>query len=484
MISVFIREQKRYTQDELCNLLECSGELATNIIKKLKEYGVLKTVKSTDKQKDLTELSDADVEIVDVEIGDTEYLYVFTFVGVITVAGRVLKCYPKYLLHAEKPISELKQVLRVLEKYSSKEQIIRMFNSTDESKAFNMLAVILFLMNDYFMNDVYSNTEEIIESNGAGEILWDKTINETFAFLSNNRPYYIDLQTKRRVNDDYDYFKRLHECILTKASTEMKDADLLTLFDYTEVDLTDEDLDEFGDKDYILYRIEKELNVQFNTRKQMVLKTMYAYIERGGHLSDMDCLSMFGSNSFHRVWEDVCADIMDNQLNIKLGMIKLPRKLSEAYDKNTKLIDIIEKPMWTATKQTAADTLIPDLISIRDTDFIIFDAKYYNAILIENQRPKGQPGIESVTKQYLYQLAYQKFIREHGFEYVRNCFLLPTEEDKVIFKGEVVMDMLSSLGLEAIKVRYIPATKVYEYYLSGRKMNYDILDFDYEAKQS
>jgi len=169
VISVFIREQKRYTQDELCNLLECSGDLATNIIKKLKGYGVLKAVKATDKQKNLSELADIDVEVVDVEIGDAEFFYVFTFVGVITVFGRVLKCYPKYLLHAEKPVKELKQVLQVLEKYSAKEQIIRMYNSTDESKSFNMLAVILFLMNDYFTNDVYSNTEEIIESNGSGE---------------------------------------------------------------------------------------------------------------------------------------------------------------------------------------------------------------------------------------------------------------------------------------------------------------------------
>ena len=41
---------------------------------------------------------DEDIEIADVEVGENEYLYVFTFVGVITIEGRVLKCYPKYLL--------------------------------------------------------------------------------------------------------------------------------------------------------------------------------------------------------------------------------------------------------------------------------------------------------------------------------------------------------------------------------------------------
>ena len=83
-----------------------------------------------------------------------------------------------------------------------------------------------------------------------GEILWDKTINETFTLLSHNRPYYIDLQTKKRITNDFDYFQRLHECVLTKASKEMRDADLLDLFEIAEVDLTDEGLDEFGDKEY------------------------------------------------------------------------------------------------------------------------------------------------------------------------------------------------------------------------------------------
>ena len=84
-----------------------------------------------------------------------------------------------------------------------------MWNESNESQSFNLLAVLLFLLNDYYENGSYSNTEDIIESNGMGEILWDKTINETFTYLSNGRPYYTELQTKKRINDDYNYFKRL-----------------------------------------------------------------------------------------------------------------------------------------------------------------------------------------------------------------------------------------------------------------------------------
>ena len=471
MISKFLREQKRYTQKDLCDKFECSEEKVVLIIRKLKEFGVLKAVKATGSQRDMSDLIDEDIEVADVEVGENEYLYVFTFVGIIVVAGCVLKCYPKYLFNTEEPKDELRQVIKVLEKYNSKEQIIRMFNDSSESSSFNLLAVLLFLIQDYYENGVYSNTEDIIESNGSGEILWDKTINETFTLLSNNRPYYIDLQTKKRIMNDFDYFKRLHECILTKASKEMKDADLLDLFEITEIDLTDEELDEFGDKEYILYRIENELSTQFNTRKQLILKTIYSYIDHSGNLYDTDCLSMFGTNSFNLVWERICADIMDNQLDKQLGTLSLPIPLKPGYDRSRKLIDLIEKPLWSATGKTASDTLIPDLVTIMAGQFIIFDAKYYNTKLEPGIAPKGQPGIESVTKQYLYQLTFQRFIIEHGFTEVKNCFLMPTENKEVELRGEVSMEMLSNLGLQDIRVRFIPATMAYEHYLSSRKMD-------------
>lgn len=484
MISVFLREQKRYTQNELVDQFQCSEERTVHILKRLKEYGVLKAVKANDTQKDLTELIDEDIEIADVEVGENEYLYVFTFVGVITIEGRVLKCFPKYLLDATAPTPELKQVLKVLEKYNSKEQIIRMYNDTSDSSAFNMLAVMLFLLQDYFEYGAYTNTQDIIESNGAGDILWDKTINETFTLLSNNRPYYPELLTMKRVNDDFDYFKRLHECILTKCSMELRDADLLDLFDIMGVDISDEQIEDFGDKEYILERITKELNIQFNTRKQLLLKTLYAYIANSSALDDLDCFSMFGTNSFNLVWEKVCAEVLDNQLQRPIGGLRLPVQLAGQYRemRHRKLIDLIEKPEWCGFapngepfSKRAEDTLIPDLISIVDVhgdyQFIIFDAKYYNLQLQYNKVLRGHPGIESITKQYLYQLAYQPFVDAHQIGTVRNCFLMPTAASAIISKGSVSMSMLENLGLQPIQVRLLPADLMYRHYLENTKLD-------------
>lgn len=484
MISVFLREQKRYTQEDLVKEFRCSEEKTVRILKRLKEYGVLKAVKANDTQKDLTDLLDEDIEIADVEVGENEYLYVFTFVGVITIEGRVLKCYPKYLLDATAPKAELKQVLKVLEKYNSKEQIIRMYNDTSDSSAFNMLAVMLFLLQDYFEYGAYTNTQDIIESNGSGDILWDKTINETFTLLSNNRPYYPELLTMKRVNDDFDFFKRLHECILTRCTEELRDADLLDLFDIMGVDISDEHIEDFGDKEYVLERIVKELNVQFNTRKQLLLKTLYAYIANSSALDDLDCFSMFGTNSFNLVWEKVCAEVMDNQLQKPIGGLRLSVPLAEQYRdmRHKKLIDLIDKPQWSGAApngepfvKQAEDTLIPDLISIVNVDgdyqFIIFDAKYYNIQLEHNKKLRGQPGIESITKQYLYQLAYQPFVEAHQISTVRNCFLMPTASAEIIEKGTASLAMLSNLGLQDIQVRLLPAEMMYRHYIENTKMD-------------
>lgn len=489
MISVFLREQKRYTQEDLVKEFHCSEEKTVRILKRLKEYGVLKAVKANDTQKDLTDLIDDDIEIADVEVGENEYLYVFTFVGVITIEGRVLKCYPKYLLDATAPKSELKQVLKALEKYNSKEQIIRMYNDTSDSSAFNMQAVMLFLLQDYFEYGAYTNTQDIIESNGSGDILWDKTINETFTLLSNNRPYYPELLTMKRVNDDFDFFKRLHECILTRCTEELRDADLLDLFDIMGVDISDEQIEDFGDKEYVLDRIIKELNVQFNTRKQLLLKTLYAYIANSSTLDDLDCFSMFGTNSFNLVWEKVCAEVMDNQLQKPIGDLRLPVPLAEQYCdmRHNKLIDLIDKPQWFGSApngepfvKQAEDTLIPDLISIvhvdEDYQFIIFDAKYYNIQLEHNKKLRGQPGIESVTKQYLYQLAYQSFVKAHQIRTVHNFFLMPTASEDIISLGTVSLAMLSSLGLKDIQVRLLPAKLMYQHYIENTKIDIQALN--------
>ena len=479
MKSIFVKEQYPYSKADLVRIF--GKDDANDSIKKLKEFGVLKTIKKEKRFTDLTDLNDVDLIIADEEDTEFERYYVFCFVGVIIVNGYVLKCYPKYIFSTQEPFEELMKVISVLEKYNnSKEQIIKICINSQHDKEFNRLAAIMYLLNDYYENGVYNNTQDIIEVNGTGEINWNKTINETFAILHDNRPYYVELQTMRHVENDLDYFKRLHECILGICSSELKELSLLELLGLVEVDLTDETLDDFGDKSYILGQLEKEINIQFNTRKQSLLKVIYMFISNEGTLAEKSNFSLYGTNAFHAVWEDACAVAMGDVLHKKLKDIKLPSGgLSEYYRKNAndKLIDIIEKPTWfdiLGYDHKAKETLIPDIVSIHEDVFYIFDAKYYNIKLEVGKDVSGQPGIGDISKQYLYQLAYKRFCKDHGFAMrkIRNSFLMPTEKgDKPTKIGSVRLDMLSSLKLKNIRVVLLPVDMVYDAYLMNQTID-------------
>lgn len=476
MLSVFIKEQKRYYKNELVKILKLRPDEIVGFIRKLKSFGVLKMVKATPEERELSELLDENVELINEEENTDKYFYVFTCVGILTIGNRVLKCYPKYVKDTE-PYEKMKQVLNVLRKYNSREQIVALFNGEAENTSFNLLAIMLYLLEEYAENGVYTNELLTIEDNGSGEILWDNTINETYAVIRNSRPVYVDLKTINIDEDEQDFFRRLHCCIVTKCSQILEQAGLDKLFDLGLVDLSEAEIDDFGDEEYILYRIQRELDIQFNDRKKMLLKTMYTYISHRKAFETGLGISMFGTNSFNVVWERVCANVFDNKLNVKLSELKqIPNH--DYFDSESKtLIEVIEKPKWrykeTDNLVEQSKTLTPDLISIypyKDSYcFAILDAKYY-LIKLTKHSIEGNPGVGDVTKQYLYQLAYQDFIDRCGFKYIQNAFLMPVDDEDGEFVGTAEFNMMRDAGkrLEHISVIKLPATRLYQAYLNGR----------------
>lgn len=483
IVSCFVREQKRYTKNQLKSMFSYDEKGVEKFIKTLKAYGILKTVHNNADQMELSDLLEEDLTVTDESVDNNSCLYVFNYVGILVLGSRIIKCYPKYILSKNENdktlLQDMIQIIKVLEKYNhSSEQIINFLFNDGERNNFNILAIMLYLLNDYYEYGVYNNSEDIVEVNGEGPILWERTINNGFAIFQDNRPYYVETYTSKNIDDEEDYIKNLHECILTRCSDQLESCHLDEIFEIEPVFLSENQIEDFGDKEYILDRILKELNLQYNTRRQTLLKTMYAYIANDGKLmEDTNTISMFGTTGFHMVWEKVCSEVFDNKLHTCLSNIHMKKPLSLQYDRKSKLIDIIEKPLWECfdVKKESKETFIPDLIAVEQMDgedyFIILDAKYYNLQLEKNKKLKGNPGISDISKQYLYQLAYQDFLSKQGITHIKNYFLMPTEEDNVIDKGCVSLRMMKELGLEDIQIRFIPAKKMYELYLSNRQLD-------------
>lgn len=482
MAKGFFRERKHYTLYMISSEIGTGMEETMRLIGILKKYGVVKAIKKT--KPEFEDISNEDIVLTDVIDNSGDVEYVFDYVGVILLEGYVFKCYPKYITSTDEPMEELKQVLKVIKKYNSSEQLVHLFNGEDDDKIFNRMAVSLHLLEEYFSYGLYTNQHDIIETNGEGEILWEKTINETFALIQNNNPYYIELQTQNVVNNECDYFKRLHECVLSECSRELRKVGLLDLFEIAEVELTEATLDNFGDINYILYRLQSEIQIQYVTRKQSVLKTIYTYIANIKTNKEDISYSLYGTNNFNLIWERVCSENFGSVLDKRIS--ELPLGVAPEYEKvkNNTLRSVIDRPYWHRNNPPSDDgdveTLRPDLICIypvneEDYCFGIYDAKYY---CIDFKTCKngwkviGQPGVGDITKQYLYQLAYKDFISKQGYKYVQNMFFCPHEVAEKNY-GFVEMDMLHQIGdtkLENIAIVMLCASEMYDLYLSNRQI--------------
>jgi len=437
MKTVNIREWKPYSKDKLLKLLNNNE----NTLNKLLKYAIID------------------------EDGDKCQ---FNYVGVIIIDKLVINCHPKYFTNYS--LEEFKQVIRVIKKYKSSKDLDYQ-NEELEDISFNLLSMMVFFLEDYYEYGVYNNIKNILEVNGNGEIDWNRTINYTDPIIKDNKPYYTELYTKYKIDDLYDYFRRLHEYVITRCSKKLETAGLLDLFDLTAVEISDNAQEDFGEMDYILEKLEKELHVEFNSHKQKLLKSMHTFIKEENSFSNENYLTLFGTNSYHVIWEEMCKKVFGDKLN---------RSLKELGFKNskTKLIEVIKKPKWIYNdiKTHEADgTFIPDIVTFHDNEFIILDAKYYKLKFDENNL-SGQPGLESITKQYLYELAYMDFIEENNFECVKNAFLLPKYSGEIENIGIAKLEILSNLGLEDIQVIMLPADKINQCYLDNKKISIKMLN--------
>ncbi|MRJ47111.1 LlaJI family restriction endonuclease [Fundicoccus ignavus] len=473
MIARFIKEGKRYSLSELARKYSCEENKILRALKKLRETGVLRLVKNTYTQKMKNDLLE-DEEVL--ASSDEEFitsLFVFKFVGIVIVSDFIFKCYPKYIQFTSKE-SGLKLALKVIEKYERTSQRIPLYNDMDIDKPYNTIATIIYILNDYYENGFYEKEETIYETNGEGEINWDRTINETFALIKNNRPFYPDIFTKKNQFDKFNYFKRLHQVIIAQCSLVLEKADLLEYFNLIPFYDSTEDLEGLGDNNYIMYQLEKEINIQFNTRLKTVLKLMYIYISQNRSFNSFEEVTIYGTTSFYNVWEFVCQETLENDLKKPLEQVFDKNQLPEKFHGNENtLLSIIEKPKWniehSATEVEileSSGTFIPDCITVRDK-FNIYDAKYFVPTIREEVSIEGQPGISDVSKQFLYQLAYQNFFESFSDYKINNYFLLPSEIERNE-RVYVSMDMFTKIGLSNIEVIFLEVNNIFETYLSGK----------------
>ena len=471
-----LQELQSYSISECQSIFDLSEDETREVLKTLAYKNIVRKMSKNLSTVELEELNNGEsFEQLNKEFeGDN---YKFKFVGIITVKDVCLIIYPKYISEFDENFDKdnkiIKQLIEVMRKYESKEQK-QFLSNNEKNKNYNLLALAIDLYDDYHINGLYSNEKTIIEENGEGEILWDKTINEKDAYFINDVPFYLDFFSVNKETNEEDFFRRLHRCIITESYSKIEE--IFDILDYEPINISDDEIDYFGDKEYIITRLNQEMSRQFIDKKQKQLNMMKNYFLETENSNEDEEIKFIGTTSFNLVWEKVCAIVLGNSLDKKLEDLGL-----DIIDntENITLKEVIPKPKWKVSnskEHRSAKTLIPDLIVYdkEDRSISIYDAKYYNIILTENLL-KNYPGIQEISKQYLYELAYRDLIKRNNLKIKENAFIMPTdkkmENQDTLFEeiGEVEFDIFENMEFKSVRVKLASATKIYEKYLKSEK---------------
>lgn len=465
MEALCFQELRRYQRSELARRL---GAKADSIISRLVAANILRGVKSSSGA-----IESADMLDIMVEPAST---LVFNFCGVLLIDDLLIRCLPKYMQLENGQFSRdsFSLLLQALERYdrARRTRITRAGSASDGS----MLGIIRALLHDYHENGLYRITTNRLEINGAGETDWDSTImlHDPF-FTSAGEPIYIERETQRAKTDSDSFFRLLQMAVLQECASIIRTLELDSLIPVAGINFPGHTIERLGSRHHILAQLRREYAAQFSSQRRDTLLLLTMYLERkSGRGASPICF--FGTSAMPRLWEVAIATVLDSQLQRPIADIEaLSPALRHSYpDRDRRLIDIIDRPLWTLKdgRQFMTSTLIPDTIAIYADSFIIYDAKYYTPQA--STTLYGQPGLESVTKQYLYHLAYRDFISYFGLKHVRNIFLIPREhtpEAPVTNSFATTrLELLSRYTSTDIETLSIDADAVWQAYIDGRSL--------------
>lgn len=468
----YFRELRPYSEDEVRAELAVGIDETRAVISALMGCGIVRY--RTGDERDEEELPEADGACA-------AQRYRFRYVGVVIARGHAIVCYPKYVKSTTRPEGQMKQALNVIRNLGKKGKLLDPQEGGMHSDRLALMIRLLWLYEEY---GIYSNFEEARVPNGPGIIDWQRTIDNEIPVISDGVPIYLDLWTRKTRRDEYDLIMRLHRAVLSECSRVLEESGLSSLLSVGVVELTDENPVSIGEAEHLQWLIDRERANQFVTWKQDVLDLMRSYLSERGADAERGRVLRLGTTSYYHAWEVACKVAFGDLLDYRLR--ELPLELADGWldRKCETLLQVIPRPVWTRAQGMGnagdVDTLIPDTITFAEVGgkrlFCIYDAKYY--VPNEHGKIKGQPGVESITKQFLYQSAYQRFVEEHGFDGVMNIFLVPSEESVPRLLGSVSFPGVMSAATGASKkfsdhidMWALPAREVFDCYLRGQALD-------------
>lgn len=452
----FLIELVSYSKRELLKCLEVNNEELEDILKVLDKKKIIK--RNNDK-------------------------FQFVYVGIAIVKNKPIFILPKYIniKNKDKQKLHLKKIIELLNEFTLRERLDEnniesiVFNEEKEENEF--LSIIKFILDDYSEYGVYKNEIEAIELNGNGDINWDKTIEQIDPMVFNKQWIYADFITNKSIVDENKFITLIHGTILNECINILKKYHLDLFINCNEevVEKTLENLDE-EDIEVLENEIDKEIAVQFNDRKRRVLYAMKSYLNRRCDIGESD-LILFGTRNFKWIWEVICGYVFKNEFvnngkNSKYEVFNITPPKWNINGSNVGNKDTTDLEM---KKNRLTPDILRTIILPEGKKLLILDAKYYNIKFdLELGKVLGNPGIEDITKQYLYKVALKTYISKNTIgNDVFNAFLFPTMEPSNV-QGYVKLDFMDEYCSDGIKLIMLNVEEIIDKYCNN--VTYEMKD--------
>lgn len=420
-----------------------------HFFKENEEYKIDDFFKNYDKNKELLFLIECKI------LNINNLSFKFRFVGMISLNNYIIIVLPKYIQsiknYSEEDFKKKSKILfKIFQKYSSKnshESSLLEKDYTDKDDYFNLFALYKSLVDNYIEYGLYEKEKPIHSICGNGEIDWNKTIDETENhFNSLKNPIYLDYFTYDIEEEQENYIRRIQKKLLTEAGSYLEEFKKFGIdefnFDFHF------DMELIGDIEFQIYKIDCELRDSFSEIKLNLLNLMKSLLIEKKH-SGYEGVNLYGTKSYHSVWENICQDVLNNNEDIR-------RK--------------IPKPEWIPLNNSPVtiSTLVPDIVIKEKNKIYILDAKYYTTSFDENGKIKNSaPGIGDISKQFLYEKSYEIKFKDENLDFY-NAFLFPIEDTKHSRIGEIKFELFPNKSIDLLK---LSVDIMYELYLNNRKEN-------------
>lgn len=363
------------------------------------------------------------------------------FVGAIVFEGRTLVSIPKVQVTMW-PEEIHRGALRAMRRYQkwipSSHEPSPYLNESPEKGLVSTLAAADWLITDFAAHGLYRRTEVTHEQSGPGITNWRRTVENVIPFMSRGRPVYVETITKRSDNDNRNFATRLHCFLLERLSAQFG-----PILDFEPIILDHEPIERLHalpSLEECKARLGIEQRATYSQRGTELLEMMLATVASVEMETELG-LSLFGTSSFHHVWEAACASVFGNDV--------------------ASWQPFIPKPRWTSVDghSTAAETFIPDLIApISASDLLIGDAKYYRPTM--PPALGNIPGVNDVAKQIWYKQCLRHEADRRGYTVIQNVFLFPADIGSMALMGHVELPS-GGERVDAVGLPFMEALAIY-----------------------